>query len=82
ALPYGEVRSLDESLMEPLHESTRLFDLYTDPKGEKIPSDKKSMAMSLTFRSSERTLIADEIQAAADRIKVALREKLGVDFRE
>jgi phenylalanyl-tRNA synthetase beta subunit len=40
------------------------------------------MAISLTFRSSERTLTAEEIQAAADRIKVALREKLGVDFRE
>ena len=82
ALPYGEVRSLIETLKEPLLESVRLFDLFTDPKGEKIPSDKKSMAISLTFRSPERTLTADEIQAAADRIKVALREKLGVDFRE
>ena len=82
ALPYGEVRSLIDALKEPLLESTRLFDLFTDPKGEKIPSDKKSMAISLTFRSPERTLTADEVQAAADRIKVALREKLGVDFRE
>jgi phenylalanyl-tRNA synthetase beta chain len=82
ALPYGEVRSLIETLKEPLLESTRLFDLFTDPKGEKIPSDKKSMAISLTFRSAERTLTTEEIQAAADRIKVSLREKLGVDFRE
>jgi len=82
ALPYGEVRSLIESLKEPLLESVRLFDLFTDSKGEKIPSDKKSMAISLTFRSPERTLTADEIQAAADRIKAALREKLSVDFRE
>jgi phenylalanyl-tRNA synthetase beta subunit len=36
----------------------------------------------LTFRSAERTLTADEVQAAADRIKGALREKLSVDFRE
>ena len=82
ALPYGEVRSLIEALKEPLLESVRLFDLFTDSKGEKIPSDKKSMAISLTFRSPERTLTADEIQAAADRIKAALREKLSVDFRE
>jgi phenylalanyl-tRNA synthetase beta subunit len=40
------------------------------------------MAISLTFRSPERTLTADEIQAAADHIKAALREKLSVDFRE
>jgi phenylalanyl-tRNA synthetase beta chain len=82
ALPYGEVRSLIESLKETLLESVRLFDLFTDSQGEKIPSDKKSMAISLTFRSSERTLTTDEIQAAADRIKAALREKLSVDFRE
>jgi phenylalanyl-tRNA synthetase beta chain len=82
ALPYGEVRSLIDALKEPLLESTRLFDLFTDSKGEKIPSDKKSMAISLTFRSPERTLTAYEVQAAADRIKVALREKLSVDFRE
>jgi phenylalanyl-tRNA synthetase beta chain len=82
ALPYGEVRSLIDALKEPLLESTRLFDLFTDSKGEKIPPDKKSMAISLTFRSAERTLTADEVQAAADRIKVALREKLSVDFRE
>ena len=82
AMPYGEVRSLIDSLKEPLLESIRLFDLFTDPKGEKIPSDKKSMAISLTFRSPERTLTSDEVQAAADRIKLALREKLGVDFRE
>jgi len=81
-MPYGEVRSLIDALKEPLLESTRLFDLFTDPKGEKIPPDKKSMAISLTFRSPERTLTADEVQAAADRIKGALREKLSVDFRE
>ncbi|NDG71858.1 MAG: hypothetical protein EBY32_11250, partial [Proteobacteria bacterium] len=82
ALPYGEVRSLIDALKEPLLESTHLFDLFTDPKGEKIPPDKKSMAISLTFRSAERTLTADEVQAAADRIKGALREKLSVDFRD
>ena len=81
-LPYGKVRSLIESLKEPLLESIRLFDLFTDPKGEKIPSDKKSMAISLTFRSPERTLTAEEIQAAADRVKAALRDSLSVDFRE
>jgi phenylalanyl-tRNA synthetase beta subunit len=36
----------------------------------------------LTFRSSERTLTAEEVNAATDRIKATLRESLGVDFRE
>jgi phenylalanyl-tRNA synthetase beta chain len=72
SLPYGEVRAAIESLKEPLLESIGLFDLFTDPKGEKIPADKKSLAVSLSFRSP----------AATDRIKAALRAKPGIEFRE
>ena len=82
SLPYGEVRAVIESLKEPLLESIGLFDLFTDPKGEKIPADKKSLAVSLAFRSPERTLTADEVNAATDRIKSALRAKSGIEFRE
>jgi phenylalanyl-tRNA synthetase beta chain len=71
-----------ESLKEPLLESVGLFDLFTDPKGEKIPADKKSLAVSLSFRSLERTLTAEEVHAATDRIKAALRAKPGIEFRE
>ncbi len=82
SLPYGEVRAAIESLKEPLLESIGLFDLFTDPKGEKIPADKKSLAVSLSFRSPERTLTAEEVNAATDRIKAALRAKSGIEFRE
>lgn len=82
ALPYGEVQAAILSLKEPLLDSVELFDLFTDPKGEKIPADKKSMAVSLTFRSPERTLTNEEVNAATDRIKAVLREKAGVDLRE
>jgi len=82
ALPFAAVREAIAALNEPLLESVRLFDLFTDPKGEKIPADKKSLAISLLFRSSERTLTAEEVNAATDRIKGTLREKVGVDFRE
>ncbi len=82
ALPYGEVRRAIESLAEPLLESISLFDLFTDPKGEKIPADKKSLAVSLAFRSPDRTLTAEEVQSATDRIKATLRDQLALDFRE
>ena len=82
ALPFAAVRAAIAFLNEPLLESVRLFDLFTDPKGEKIPTDKKSLAISILFRSPERTLTADEVNAATDRIKATLREKVGVDFRE
>ena len=81
-LKYGSVQSAVHALKEPLLEGIHLFDLFTDSKGIKIPADKKSLAIALTFRSSERTLTADEVNAATDRIKATLRESLGVDLRE
>lgn len=81
-LKYGSVQIAVEALKEPLLDGIHLFDLFTDSKGIKIPADKKSLAIALTFRSSERTLTAEEVNAATDRIKATLRESLGVDFRE
>jgi phenylalanyl-tRNA synthetase beta chain len=81
-LPYAVLRSAIAGGNEPLLESVRLFDLFTDPTAQKIPADKKSLAISLTFRSAERTLTTEEVNAATDRIKAALRDKVGGDFRE
>jgi phenylalanyl-tRNA synthetase beta chain len=81
-LAYGDVRAAVLSQNEPLLESVSLFDLFTDPSGKKLSSDKKSLAISLTFRSSERTLTSEEVTATMDRLKAGLKERLGVDFRE
>jgi len=82
ALTFGEVREAVMAQNEPLLESIALFDLFTDPAGNRLPADKKSLAFSLTFRSPERTLTTEEINAATDRLKAGLRDRLGVDFRE
>lgn len=81
-LSYAEVRDTVLAHREPLLESVSLFDLFTDPSGKMLPADKKSLAISLTFRSGERTLTSEEINAAIDRLKAGLKERLGVDFRE
>jgi len=81
-LAYGDVRAAVLGKNEPLLESVSLFDLFTDPTGAKLPADRKSLAISLTFRSPERTLTTEEVNAATDRLKAGLREFLAVDFRE
>jgi phenylalanyl-tRNA synthetase beta chain len=81
-LAYGDVRAAVLAQNEPLLESVSLFDLFTDPAGKKLPSDRKSLAISLTFRSGERTLTTEEVNATTDRLKAGLKERLGVDFRE
>ncbi len=60
------------SASEPLLVDIRLFDLFVDPKGEKVPLDKKSIACSLTYRASDRTLTQEEANVAHSRcLKIA-----------
>jgi phenylalanyl-tRNA synthetase beta chain len=81
-LAYGDVLAAVLAQNEPLLESVSLFDLFTDPSGKNLSADKKSLAISLTFRSGERTLTSEEVTATTDRFKAGLKERLGVDFRE
>ena len=67
---------------EPLLADIQIFDLFIDPSGQKIPADKKSLACSLTYRSSDRTLTQDEVNEVHQRLKKRLVDELGVTLRE
>jgi phenylalanyl-tRNA synthetase beta chain len=56
----------------------RLFDLYEGPQ---IPGDKKSLALSLTFLSPERTLTDQEVEKELADLRLWLSEKVGLRFR-
>ena len=81
-LKYQAVLDAFASAKEPLLADIRLFDLFIDPSGEKVPANKKSMACSLTYRASDRTLTQEEANAAHSRLKTQLVERLGVTLRE
>ena len=81
-LKYQAVLDAFASADEPLLVDIRLFDLFIDPSGEKVPLHKKSMACSLTYRASDRTLTQEEANAAHGRLKSQLVERLGVTLRE
>ena len=82
ALSYGDIeREIWQANIEFLAKVEPLS-VYTDPSGEKLPADRKSVAISLTFRARERTLSNEEVNAACDRLKQQLKAKLAVDFRE
>ncbi len=66
---------------EPLLAGVELFDLFTDPSGTKVPAGQKSLAYSLTYRSTERTLTADEVNTAHARLRERLKT-LRVALRE
>jgi phenylalanyl-tRNA synthetase beta chain len=60
-------------------EQVRLFDIF---RGGSIPTDKKSMAYSLTFRAEDRTLTDGEVNEAHDGIKRELQQALRCEIRE
>ncbi len=83
ALEHGRIDAVLRGAKEPLLASVELFDVFTDDRGEKIAADKKSLAYSLTYRAEDRTLRAEEVNAAHARLKGALQAGFGsLQFRE
>ncbi|PLX98936.1 MAG: phenylalanine--tRNA ligase subunit beta [Desulfuromonas sp.] len=61
-----------------LVESVNLFDVY---RGKGVPEDKKSIAIRVRYRSSERTLTDEEINKAHNRIVKTIEKQLGAQLR-
>jgi phenylalanyl-tRNA synthetase beta chain len=79
---HSEVLAAILSVKEPLLVDATLFDVFTDATGQRLAVGSKSLAYSLVYRSLERTLQAEEVTAAHDRIKKRLQEVVGATFRE
>jgi len=61
--------------------SSACFDLFTDPSGEKLPADKKSIAYTFHYRSPERTMKAKEVDQAHQKLLDHLAKTLPITFR-
>jgi len=59
-------------------EDVSLFDIY---KGEQVPEGKKSVAFSLSFRASDRTLVDEDVNTAMARILKNLEKNFGAQLR-
>jgi phenylalanyl-tRNA synthetase beta chain len=62
----------------PALESVELFDIY---RGKPVPAGRKSVAISFTFRRSDRTITAAEAEEARSSILAALTRDLGAILR-
>ena len=82
AVPHARIEEVLRSANEPLLADVQLFDLFSDPAGIRVPAGQKSLAYSLTYRSLEKTLTADEVNAAHARLKERLKASVNVSFRE
>ena len=78
SIPAGDIISLAASAGGSLVKAIDIFDVYT---GKQVPEGKKSIALSLLFRSDERTLTDTETQKTLDRILKKLTTELGAELR-
>jgi phenylalanyl-tRNA synthetase beta chain len=78
ALPAAAVRGTIRSAAPATLESLVEFDRY---QGKGVPEGRISLSLRLTFRSTERTLTDDEVEAAMDAIVEALKRAHGAERR-
>jgi phenylalanyl-tRNA synthetase beta chain len=79
---HAQIESTLRDANEPLLAGVELFDVFTDPSGARVPEGQKSLAYSLIYRSADRTLTADEVNAAHLRLKQRLIHECHVTLRE
>jgi len=78
SIPAGAIRDLAAQAGGKLLKAVDIFDVYT---GKQVPEGKKSVALSLVFRSDERTLTDEDTQKAWDRILSKLKATFQVELR-
>ena len=79
AVPSADVAAVVRDAGGDLLEQVTLFDVY---EGAPVPDGARSLAYALTFRASERTLAASEVEARMTAIQDALRSRLRAKIRE
>ncbi len=75
----GELISSVRESGEKLIEHSEIFDIF---RGGKIPEGYKSIALSITYRSPNKTLTEKNVEKANTKIVNMLTDKFGGQFRE
>ncbi|MDR1765191.1 MAG: phenylalanine--tRNA ligase subunit beta [Lachnospiraceae bacterium] len=75
--PVGDIEAVIARRGGRILESCELFDIY---EGGQIPAGYKSVAYSIKFRASDRTLEDKEVQGVMEKILHGLRE-IGIELR-
>jgi phenylalanyl-tRNA synthetase beta chain len=78
AVAWQELEETVRGAAGPLLESVAFGGQY---RGQQIPADKKSYVLHLRYRAADRTLTADEVDAAQNAVVAACREKLAAALR-
>jgi phenylalanyl-tRNA synthetase beta chain len=75
---YARLEAALYGLALPELVKVRLFDRYA---GKEMPEGQHSLALSVTYRSLERTLTDEEVSAAHERVVETLKTRFGAEIR-
>ena len=78
-VPANTVENVLRLAGEPLLVDVRLFDLF---RGEQVGRGKKSLAYSLVYQASDRTLADDEVRKIRAKVIKRLESELGAKLRD
>jgi phenylalanyl-tRNA synthetase beta chain len=78
AVPYGQLAACIRNAAGSLLVAQAVFDQY---RGPGVPEGSRSLALSLTFRDSSRTLTDAEVAEVEQRIIAALASDCGATVR-
>ena len=78
SLPVDDVTPVILKTGKPLLKNVTLFDVY---EGEQIDKGKRSLAYSLTFQASDRTLTDDEVGKIRNKIVRRLENEFQATLR-
>ena len=77
-LPVTDLIQVMEKAGGNLLENIELFDEY---RGENVPEGQRSLAFSLTYQASDRTLTDEEVEPLLEKVRSALTEQFAVTLR-
>ncbi len=79
SVPALQAEEVIRAAAGPDLESVTLFDAY---EGKPLAKGERNLAFSLAFRRQDRTLTDAEVEEAMNKVRAALRERLGARIRE
>ena len=79
AVEVGQIERIITKKAKKMLEEINLFDVY---RNEKLGENKKSVAYSLKFRLSDRTLTDEEVNTTMQEIITALEKELNAELRK
>jgi phenylalanyl-tRNA synthetase beta chain len=78
SLSFAELEKVMLKAGKPLLAEVELFDDY---QGQNVPANQRSLAFSLAYRASDRTLTDQEVEPIHNQVREALVKKFSVTLR-